>query len=621
MSGYKQAIFDLNPRLFLSFDGDTFEPSTGRLSPTVVPPKIQDESGYDNHADLVVDHASYPTYRLGFPSLIDLEPSGFGFSTGTPSPNVLSPEYFGKSYLVVPHSSDFSFPNRGSYSLIFNFRKEERETLFRQWRMSPGPPNTESFSRPLIRKGLVLEIDTIDAWTQDGVILSFKYLRATDGSTQQTFTYFMNYEQMRKSNHFAISWDVQVGSTSLFTATMTIWHNARIIHQAVYNFLDTFPTTNVSSAWEILGDASSPGYNYEDRQVVMTTLDQLAVIPRGLSHDEVSTLYRKTRNYINMVVNQGASNLWAFDDDSLAHIVSLKDYGSIVKTGEYYGISEGKVFRRYGGPDRAPGNYSTLFTQGANALVSPDAYGAAPFNPSGDYTIDGWFRTGQISPGVIISSTSNEYPYPGFTITVNMANGLAEPGRVQLSLSENLVINSLLYGDEPGVVMSYNDARWHYFTIRRKAGITEFWLNARLQGTLSTGNLTITGNPGGLSFMGKQPGDMWVEGSIALVSTHPVALDEANIRARNAYGIAWRISGNTTLEGIPYAADLRCYNHKTGELIEQIESSATDGSYMFRLYDDALVDITGMKLSSPNVRPRTFGPLAPQVFDDDPTSS
>ena len=620
MSGYKQALLDLSPKLFLSFDGDAFEPSTGRLSPAVVPPKILDESGYEHHADLIVDYPSYPTYRLGFPSLIDLEPSGFGFSAGTPSPNPLSPEYFGKSYLVVPHNSDFSFPKRGSYSLVFNFRKEERETLFRQWRSTPSSPNTATMSRPLIRKGLVLEIDTVDYWNGDGVTLAFKYLKSTDGSTQQTFNYSLSTEQMRQSNHFAVSWDVKVGSSALFTATMTIWHNAIIIHQATYDYFDTFPTTNVSSSWEFLGDATIPGYNYTDRQVVMTTLDQLAIFAKGISHDEVSTLYKKTKNYINMVVSQGAYNLWAFDDDNLPAVNTLKDYGSNTKTGTYYGISEGKVFRRYGGPERAPGNYSALFINGGTAMISPDLYGGAPFNPNNDYTIDGWFKTGQDKPGVILSCSSNEYPYRGYTLTINQADGLAAPGRLQLTLSENEVINSLLYGDAPGVVLSYNDVRWHYFCIRRKDGIVEFWVDGIIQGSINTGNVSIGASPGGLAFMGKDPGDLWTEGQIALVSTHNFALHEANIRARYSYGIAYRIMGKTTLEGIPYSVDIRCYNHRTGALIDQIESSFTDGSYMFRLYDDSQVDITAMKLESPNVRPRTFGPLSPVVFDDDPTT-
>ncbi len=620
MSGYKQAIFDLDPKLFLSFDGDTFEPSTGRLSPAVVPQKIIDDSGYDNHADLIVDHADYPTYRLGLPSLIDLEPTGFGFSTGTPSPNVLSPEYFGKSYLVVPHSSDFSFPIRGSYSLIFNFRKEENETLFRMWRVAPQI-NTSPFSRPYIRKGTVIEIDTIDRWTQGGVTLSFKYLTGSTRGTTQTFTYHMDYNQMRESNHFAVSWDVKVGSSALFTATMTIYHNARIIHQATYDYFDTFPVTNVSSAWEILGDASVPGYNYEDRQVVMTSIDQFAVIARGISHDEVCTLYKKSRSYIDMVLHQGASNLWAFNDDSIPHITTLKDLSTSYsrRDGTYYGISEGLVFRRMGGPDRLPGSFSTQFAQGAVASISADSYSSAPFNPNDDFTIDGWFRTSQIPRGIIISSTTAARPYTGWTLTLGVADGLDKPGRVQLSLSEDLIVNSLQFGDSPGVQLSYNDGLWHYFVIRRRSGIVDFFLDARLQGSISTGNLTIGANAGGFSFMGQHPGDLWVAGNIALVSTHTVALSDANIRARNAYGVSWHIQGNTTLEGIPYEADLRTYNHKTGELIHETTSSATDGHYRVRLYDNSLVSITGFKKGQSNIRMRTFGPLEPAIFDDDPT--
>lgn len=619
MSGYKQAIFDLDPKLFLTFDGDSFEPSTGRLSPAVVPKKIIDESGYDNHADLIVDHADYPTYRLGLPSLIDLEPTGFGFSTGTPSPNVLSPEYFGKSYLVVPHSSDFSFPNRGSYSLIFNFRKEERENLFRYWRVTPEV-NTASFSRPYIRKGTVIEIDTVDIWAHSGVTLSFKYLTGSTGGTTQTFNYSLSYDQMRESNHFVVSWDVKVGSSALYTATMTIYHNARIIHQATYDYFDTYPVTNVSSPWEILGDASVPGYNYEDRQVVMTSIDQFAVISRGLSHDEVSTLYKKSRSYIDMVIHQGATNFWAFNDDSIPHITTLKDLatGSSRRDGRYYGISEGLVFRRMGGPDRIPGSFSAQFAQGACASVASDTYGSAPFNPGGDFTIDGWFRTSQIQRGIIISSSSNSRPFTGWTLTLGVADGLDAPGRVQLSLSEDQVINSLPFGDN-GAQISYNDGLWHYFVIRRRSGIVDFFLDAKLQGSISTGNQTIGSNAGGITFMGHHPGDLWVAGNIALVSTHTEALSDANIRARNAYGVSWLIQGNTTLEGIPFETDIRTYNHKTGELITETTSSATDGYYKVRLYDNSPVSITAFKKGQSNIRMRTFGPLEPAIFDDDPT--
>ena len=71
MAGYKQTIQNLEPKLFLTFDGDAIDVTKRTI--TAIPHEFLDESGYANSALLQIDDEDFPAYRMGLPSMVELE--------------------------------------------------------------------------------------------------------------------------------------------------------------------------------------------------------------------------------------------------------------------------------------------------------------------------------------------------------------------------------------------------------------------------------------------------------------------------------------------------------------------------------------------------------------------
>lgn len=619
MSTYKQNILDLGPKLFMTFDGDFFDPTSRRLISEVAP-KILDESGEGNDGDLILDNPTYVSYRLGDPSLVELEPDeNYSMTIGEYVPLPFHPSIWAKNFISIPHSSSFQFPDNGSYSLGFLYRKEQRDTIFINWLDETYPGDLYcGTSSPIIRKGLVLEITHEDNQCFGNNVnqLRFKYLRAPDGLTQQEFVYSFGtttegLANMQDNNHFFLTWDVRPTSGALFVGTMTIYHNAKIVHQNSFNYFSAPPVTNVSSPWELFGTGAAGGDTLIDRCKSPTTLDQLCVFDYALSHDEVSTLFKKTRTYKRLVITQGADRFYAMEDFDEAGTVVMADIvGGI--DGEYFGISEGKVGRRFDGPSRIPESYSVQFTNSGMAFVEER------YPNHANFTIDGWFKTSFIKRGLMIGQSSDSKPYYGWSLFLNQADGEEKFGRVQLTASEDKYINSIEFRDDALTTIYYNDDQDHYFMIRKIGDTMELWLDNIKQGELDISGLEVTGTDAGISFMGLRPGDMWVNGQLSLISMNNFALSDANARARYSYGLTWRITGTTTLQGTPHPATLRAYRYRTGELLQEIEADPGTGFYMLRLFDGGWVTVIASDQQDPNVRPRVFGPIVPRVHEDPP---
>jgi hypothetical protein len=129
----------------------------------------------------------------------------------------------------------------------------------------------------------------------------------------------------------------------------------------------------------------------------------------------------------------------------------------------------------------------------------------------------------------------------------------------------------------------------------------------------------INGNgPGQVYFMGASPGHLNTQGHMAAVAVYSYALDDAEIRMRNAYSLVYRIQGTVTLEGNPYQATVRAYRHRTGELSREILSETDSGDYLITLYDNSLIDLMVMNKQDQNIRYRVYGPITPAEYEDLP---
>lgn len=619
MAGYKQSILDLGPKLFLTFDGDFYDPTTRRLI-NESPPKIIDESGEGNDGDLILDDPSYVSYRMGDASMVELEiDENKSMTVGEYVPLPLHPSVWAKNYISIPHSSSFQFPNLGSYSVGFFYRKEQRDSLFFNWLDETYPDDTYcSTSSPVIRKGLVLEIIHEDSacFSASANQLTFKWLVSGDGLTQESYSYSFGtnvdaIERMQENNHFFVTWNVKPTSGALFQGTIKIYHNGRIVHSKSYNYFSAPPVTNVSSPWELFGTGAAGGVLLTDRCKSPITLDQVCVFDRALSEDEIATLFKKTRTYNRVVLTQSASRFYPMSDFDTAGVTTLEDLVDGVN-GTFYGISEGKVLRRYPGPQRIPESYSVQFLNDGMAHIESE------FVDGNNFTIAGWFKTSYVKRGLIIGQSTRARPYWGTSLFINQADGDESFGRMQLTVAENLIINSIPFREDGVTPIYYNDDTDHYFVIRRVDNLIEFWLDNIKQGSVNCTGFSWSGVDGGISLMGYRPGDMWTNGNLSLIEFYDYALSEANMRARYNYGLTWRISGSVTLQGTPFAATIRAMRHRDGELVQEVTADPSTGYYMLRLYDSSWIDLVALSVEDTNILPRVFGPIVPRAHEDPP---
>lgn len=621
MAGYKQSILDLNPKLFLTFDGDLADDYTGLL---IENPErtIIDESGEGNHGTMIVDHDTQHSYRLRQPSMVELElvdSYSCTFGARVPYPETLHPSRWAQSFIQVPHSSSFNFAeNNGSYTLGFFYRREGREDAYKE--NGPNAPynGNRTFVRAFIRKGLVLQIDTIERYNEAAFTphsLKFTYLIGTDGLTTRSFDLGFDYStiptsnQARDFNHIVITWDVKPSSSALWIGTLKIYRNGIVVHTDTQEYFDMYPTTNVSSPWEFGGAAIDPGDEFADRQVTPTSLDQIFVLDKALTEDEVNVLFRKTRSYKRLVMSQKATDLWGLDDDNVPNIDGVWNHvrGNLTG-GKYYGILTDQVFRNFPGPERLPGSFATYFRDGGSARVVNNT-------PGTNYTVEGWFNTSFVRRGVLMTTFGLENPWRGMTLEINMRQNQPDFGRVQLALSEDEILDSKLF-KEDGVTPNYfNDGKWHYFCITRSNSMVVFWLDGIKQSEHHIGSSTTIGTH--YHFMSAPPGDLYTDGMMCYVSSYNYKLSDAQIRTRWAYGLTWRIRGTVTLQGVPHDAIVRALRHSTGELLEDARSDPNDGTYMIRLFDNSLVDLHVFDRKDINVRHRSFGPITPTLHTDE----
>lgn len=608
MAGFKQAIIDLEPKLFLTFDGDDFDPLTHDL--LGLPQQIIDESGEGNNALFHSDNGMYLGHRMGTASLTELEQSdqysmSFAFYGAQP----LYPTVWAKTYLEVPHTTSFAFPNLGSFSVSLLLWKASDEAAFRSYTNS-----TANLTRPLISKGAIFKMDYIDNWA------STDQLRVTHPGGVMNYLISTPAQFYADQKHIVFTWEVVPDPAATYRGTAKLYINGQLVMSQTYLYSDTYPNTNVASAWFIGGNTDSPTAAFNDRNTSDTRLDQIAVFETALTNDQVCWLFKKTRTYERVVQAAWPANYWTMDDAESSTDTTMNAVVGAYN-GQYLG-GVSKVLRRQSGPGNIPGSISTYFQNGGCANVHRTSFQYTPlFNPTTDYTVDFWFTCFSADRGVLLSIQGDDSPFNGMLVQINRRNDNFWNGGIQFNVSENVFLNSRSVQDNGSTPFMFNDGKWHYCALVRRGSVIELWLDGILHDSLNTPNVQIpTLGPGQLYLMSMMPGKLSVNGNMAHVSLLARALQAPEIRMRNNYAILYRIQGTVTLQGVPYRADIRAYRHLNGDLMQAIQSDPNDGTYRLHLVDNSLIDLMILNTQDTNVRYRAYGPILPSTYEDLPTS-
>lgn len=615
MAGYKQTIQSLGPKLFLTFDGDTYDATSRTI--TSIPHEFIDESEYANTATLQIDDEDFPAYRMGLPSMVELEQDDQGaISFGWYGRQASAPlDIWPKSFIEVAYQSWFSFlDNNGSFSVGFMMNRETTEQAFRDYY---GYPTTQYISnginRPIMRKQ-----GAFDFYYQDNYNYENRFIFSHPGGTftlpDNTYSWLYN-----KDHHFFFVWDVQEPSPGTFVATAKLYINGHIYAQSTHTTYDTPISTYAATPIEIGGSISGGGILKNDRATSKVNMDQIVIFDRGLTDDEVMRLYKKVRSYDRLVLFENAQHYWTLGDAA-----SASNFVITNMTNSHAGVYLGgntKAVRAQVPPPQIGSGSSTYFQGGGCGFIryiDPNAIVRPVATADGDWTVHFWGSASNTTRSVLFSMQEDDYPNAGILCEMNMRNGLYQNGSVEFSISEDYRLNSLTHKDDASPWL-FNDGIDHHYALVKRSNIAELWIDGRLHSTLSVANLPVAyPGSGNVYLMGAAPGKLSTTGRMSRVAYTPHALNPHEIRALAAYNRIWRIKGTITLQGNPHQATVRLLAHNTGELIKETLSNNLDGLYSVDLFDNRLIDLMVLNKQDTNIKYRAYGPITPMGYEDLP---
>ena len=621
MSSQKNYILGLEPALFLTWDGDQVNEVSFVSNEN--PEMILDESGNGNNATVTNGSTVTKSYRLGMDPLptvdvIDMHSVCVGYYGRTPADTELYP----KCIFHVAHTDKYEFNDingTGSFTLNFFWQKDSNEQDHRDYMYSvyeTASPWGYDLTRPVVVKNGVFTIWFIDRWAFSSEILTLK----TPGGS---FDWEVPDWFYKTRSMLTLVWDVQKQTNDSYIGTMKFLVNGRLMQSATYNYssLGSVPSAQNPSPIQIGGTEYAQDNvlrSYSDRQTSPCYFDQLALFPRALTDDEVASIWKKAHSYPNLCSLAQASMFYRMNDVYSATNNVLTDYmgkrnGTITGSVESSAIGPSAVYsassmRFYGGTARV--NYST------------PGYWIPPFTMTGDWTIDGWWACTSNNRSVLLSIQGINQPYYGLVIELNRKGSADFPGMIQVSNSESYTTSSLS-NDSTNVPYNFADGNFHHIAVVKSGTTLELWIDGIMHSS-KTGVPEIDPDPKEplqIQFMGSTPGNLETHGYMSSVGFYNYALQPQEIRWRNRYNVAWYIKGFVTLQGNPYQATVRAFDHLTGELVDDVVSDPSTGEYNIWFFDDKYIDIMAMNMQDINVRYRVYGPIAPVSVLDMPISN
>ncbi|ASD50350.1 hypothetical protein FDI24_gp068 [Acidovorax phage ACP17] len=596
MAGYKSSVRALNPKVFITFDGDAVDDSTATFS--AVPPVILDEMGVNN-ATLHISSSVYRGYRAGMPSMIRLEPSqqasvSFGFYGKQAGPNVWE-----KAYLEIPHSTSFVFPNNGDLSIVWMMNKLTDEEAYRSTSLS-GAYNYATLSRPVFSKAGVFGVRIIYPWAGQ----SYMQVELPGG---KFFNWVLPSWFHGDNHHMALTWKVVIMENGDNVGNATLYVDGQEVASEAANYYGSYPPMDVNSSI-FIGGSNTPLPDHGDRNTSSLQIDQFAVFDKTLSEFQISRLSRKILPFEELILKSRPTALWTMQDIEDPNTTVAANSISSYYTGRYVG-GPTRVTRGLPGFSQVVGSTSAFFNNGGQFVVNVSSSPTSPvIDIANPYSIMFWFKATSNPTATLFSFTGSESPFAGLTVSLNLYDNQYRSGAIQVQESEQEWVSA---------AGNYNDGQEHHCAIVKRGTRLELYLDGQLMGSKIV-TTRSSGSPGIASMFSASPGRTSANGNAAYLAFYNYALDDAFISAVASYRKTYKVRGIVTLRGTPYKANVRMYSHFSGALLQEVLSDPNTGEYLAEMNDNRTIDIVVLNTQDPNVRYRVYGPVVPSEYEDAP---
>lgn len=594
MAGYKETTFKYNPKAFWTFDIDRINDNRS---------EVYDEIGNIN--PLIKHGNAISLERL---SLNNLETSDqFAGSLNVDGKDAGNGNWDSNSGFECIDSADFAFPNDGQFTIEFMYYKSRPSTISN----IDEPGYYSTVESPIINKGSVLNCKIIDPYYSSNEEFEFSMF---GGDRVVNFTQSV-YPIYNRINHIICVYEVKQTDTNSWDSYIKLYVNGRLVDTTVESHIDNLPVTDTTSSW-FLGKMPSGVNPATDWNSELLTLDQISIYDYAFTTEQVSHKYRKTKLYNTLIKDDYPVQYWTFHDlnDNLDNTV----YADVGDNGKLYYNQISDVHRYLSGPTNIPASKATDFTNTSMAsIIKLDSYNRAVkiFNPSQDYTVDFWFKTGEGGRKILLTCTEETRTWQGLTIWINSNNDQYEDGRIEVYESLNQRIISRDVDPDNDQRYDWSDNNWHHLAVKRTSTHLYLYIDGIIQAS-GIFNRVSANRELQLHIFGGSPGSMATTGMISQMSIAQYALQEMQIRNRWLYTTRYKMSGYTLIQGNPIQATVRFYNHISGELVEEIQSDIETGLYTYYPETNRLLDVVSFIPENRTTRFRIHGPVKPAEYDD-----
>lgn len=514
------------------------------------------------------------------------------------------------TYFFAPHTSTFNFQDTGNGSFSVELLVYKKPAI-RDF------SSTSNHRRPIIFKSGLIELAFYDNWT------ATDYLYAKVHTDKEFYLYNGGATGSRVGTiwdrvlHVVVTYRIDQQDIQDYTATTTFYVNGHIVEQKITNYTGSIPNSTVGTDWLI--GASGGISSTSDFSSELLKLDQIAIYDYCLTPEQVGNHYRKTKTYSQVITDSQPNQYYQMSELTGSTLATgINGIGGALN-GTYYGS-----YTLYEpGQPRDVGGKSTYFFSGGNASVtSYDIYGnpSQIINTGANYSVEFWFK---VNPswgdrGAFVSCFEENYGWDGLVIWMNTADNELAGGRIQVSEDVDTHINSDAIDIVSNQALNFADGNWHYLVVTRTSTTLSLYVDGILRGQKSDlVGYNSNGDPSQLHLMGMPPGNFHVTGWMTDFAYYSYNLTEFEIQNRWLYTLRYRLEGYTLLQGNPVETTVRLYDHISGNLIDEIQSSSATGYYAYYPQTNRLVDVLAFIEDNNTTRYRAHGPIKPAEYTDD----
>lgn len=635
MAGYIKTALRFKPTCFLTFDGESFYDTSGHLNY----PYFDDVSGTENYGYMVTVGTPEKPYKADG-SLVPRQ-SGYDMKSINFAPDGYQPSRpfpYESARIEVFHSNSLGMEDEFTISFMFN--KLNNDNFFASQKYDGAGDYTtpigynKTFLRTIFQKGNKVGLNwRHNASAANSLIFQFPdkaytYTIETSASqsNDQISRAFANF--YNRTFHIVMQRKkIPVGTALFKTANIIYVDGVRILYEE--SSTTSTPTTALTTSSIFIG-GNAGVFNpelCEDRQTSQIKIDNFIIYNnKCLTSDEVMQIYKKVFNYDEMVKRWYPLVYAPLDEDINPNINMNTGVLSVSPSStalQHFGTSA-YLTPRVEGSLRLMGATSMQYKNGGmSRIINTNSVLSTVVNPTLDWTVQFFASFGNSNRGVLFAMQNDYYPFKGLVIEANTFNGEHQEGSIQVTIEDNIYVNTIAV--EPnGTLVKYNDDKIRLYTICRRDNQLEFWLDGTLIASryanggsmLRDTTYNVASSDNTIYLMSKNPDNNYVSGRMQQFVMYNIALQEHIIRGLSFFFTRMRLNGIITLQGSPHSATLRFSDHTTGTFIVEGQSNINDGKYDIDIYSDSYLDLMVFDKYDPNVRYRAFGPLIADEYTD-----